>query len=36
MIVREEVELIQEIPDIDAAERIHLRERQNTREPSYR
>jgi hypothetical protein len=36
MIVREEVELIQEISDINAAERIHLRERQNTWESGYR
>jgi hypothetical protein len=36
MIVREEVELIQEISDINAAERIHLGERQNTWESGYR
>lgn len=31
MVVGEEVELIQEIPDIDAAKRIHLREGKHTR-----
>ena len=27
VVIREEVELVQEIPDIDATQRVHLRER---------
>jgi hypothetical protein len=30
MVVGEEVELVEEVPDVYAGKRIHLRERQNT------
>ena len=30
MIVREEIELVEEVADVDAAQWIHLRERENT------
>lgn len=33
VVVRKEVELVQKVPDVDAAEGVHLREGQNTREP---
>ena len=32
VVVGKEIELVQEIPRINAAQRIHLRERQDTRE----
>lgn len=35
MIVREEVELVQEVANIYAAKRVHLRKRQNAREPAH-
>ena len=33
MIVGVEVELVQEVPDINTAQRVHLRKRENTGEP---
>lgn len=33
MIIEKEIELVQEIANVNAAERVHLRERQNTGEP---
>jgi hypothetical protein len=33
MIIKEEIELVQEIANVNAAERVHLRKRQNTGEP---
>jgi hypothetical protein len=30
MVICEEVELVEKVPDVYAGERIHLRERQNT------
>lgn len=36
MIVREEVKLIEEIPDVYAAKRIHLGEWENTWESAYK
>lgn len=33
VIVGIEVELVQEIPNVDTAERVHLRERKDAREP---
>lgn len=33
MIIREKVELIEKVPDVYAAKRIHLRERQHAGEP---
>ena len=35
MIIREEVELIQEVPDINAAEGIHLRKREDAGESKF-
>lgn len=33
MIVREEIELVQKVADVNTAQWIHLRERKYTREP---
>lgn len=32
VVIREEVELVQKVPDIDTAKWVHLRKRQDTRE----
>ena len=33
VVIKEEVELIQKVANVDAAERVHLRKRQHTGEP---
>ena len=35
MVVREEVELVQEVANINAAQRVHLGERKDAWEPKY-
>jgi hypothetical protein len=35
MVIREEIELVEEVSNVDATQRIHLREGENTRETTW-